>query len=193
MNARIFFWLVVVGVLAACQSSDPPSTTVPTESNSTAHLPPSPGLSTPAHYPPTLIASGGGVVEGEEIRIVIPEGALEAATQFTISREASEAPIAVTEDRLEVGETFELGPNGTAFHQPVIVTLSYADYQSALGDLETRLVIFRESGGMVEALPSTVDTVAATVSAPTEHFSRFSLGIPMDKLHCEDIPGLTRV
>ena len=79
------------------------------------------------------------------------------------------------------GNAFEFGPNGATFNPPMTMTLSYDPATIPAGVPETSLFLayYDTTTGQWIALPGSVDNpVTHTVTAPTSHFTKFSVMAP---------------
>jgi hypothetical protein len=122
------------------------------------------------------VGAAGGTVEVTSGRlagtkVVIPAGALAADTAVTI---ASGTNVELAGYSVG-GPAVRFGPEGTTFAAPVTISIPY--FGSGLG-LE---VMHRDdTTGATRALPSTLDTVAGTVTVTVMSFSTLQGVIPME-------------
>jgi hypothetical protein len=71
----------------------------------------------------------------------------------------------------------EFSPHGTQFLIPVKLELSYKDAElGSVNEDDLKIYYYHEDTGIWEALNSTVDKEAKTVTAYLEHFSRYAIG-----------------
>jgi uncharacterized delta-60 repeat protein len=120
----------------------------------------------------------GGQISAHQGRVLLDfsPGAVQEDTDIRVSPLANVgAPGVIT------STTFDFGPDGSAFPEPVTLTLSYADVGLPAEYEATALIIVSSSlvSGELTPVPgSTVDTVAQTVSATISGFSTFGIAIP---------------
>jgi alpha-tubulin suppressor-like RCC1 family protein len=121
-------------------------------------------------------ATGGTVSSGTKVAVAIPAGALIEAT--TISVEAIAPPrTSSTAPQPVEGTTYEFGPDGTQFTQPVEIKIAY-DPAKLTGTSESALRLFRfdEAAHRWRIVPgSRVDPVRNTVVGLTTHFSTYAV------------------
>ena len=89
-----------------------------------------------------------------------------------------EEPPAPPEDSSIIGLTYDIGPDGATFDQPITITLSYDPDEIPEGVNEEDLVIAmwdEDAGEWVILEGCTVDPVTHTVTAPVSHFTVFSI------------------
>jgi len=118
--------------------------------------------------------SGGNIVTSDgHVALAVPAGALAAPTNLTVATATSfptgsgvwSAPV-------------DLGPTGTTFAGPVILTLSYDPTQLPSGVPPSALSVYVSDGTGWEFVPgSTVNAVDNTVSVPISHFSVYTVTI----------------
>ena len=99
---------------------------------------------------------------------------LDAIWLIEIEKESSTP----TETTATVGAHYDAGPHGTTFDQPLILTLTYSpdDIPERASEEDLVIVLWDEDAGeWVELEGCTVDTANKTVSAPVNHFSRYSI------------------
>ncbi|NOT08312.1 MAG: hypothetical protein HOP28_08900, partial [Gemmatimonadales bacterium] len=129
----------------------------------------------------TVIGAAGGVVTGPggNVTITIPAGALSSGTAITVGAVAQPQAHA----RLIAGTAYDLGPDGTAFAQPVTLAIKFDPAVIGLG-IPPNFRIHRFTSGAWTPLPGgSVDIPARTVTAPTSSFSRYAiLEIPTEPL-----------
>ncbi|MFC2004635.1 hypothetical protein ACFLUY_00245 [Chloroflexota bacterium] len=92
--------------------------------------------------------------------------------------EMDKEPSAPLEDTASVGAQYDAGPNGSTFDRPITITLAYDPGGLPRRASEEDLVIATwdvDAGKWVELEGSTVDTVNNVVSAPVNHFSRYTI------------------
>ena len=129
----------------------------------------------------SLIGFGGGSISLLGHTLTVPAGAVSKPTLFTLTV----LPTGYVEvDLLGTINTLlgvlDVGSKG--FAKPVPVTLSYARGTNVVDP--TRIKVLRIKSligyGNYEVMPSTVDTSTKTVTAPLDHFSRYTLAYPAD-------------
>jgi hypothetical protein len=91
--------------------------------------------------------------------------------------EIEKEPAALSETTVTVGLQYELGPEGITFNQPVILTLAYdpGDIPPIARGGRLAIAAWNSSTGWTELSGCTFDLVNHTVSAPTAHFSRYTI------------------
>jgi len=78
------------------------------------------------------------------------------------------------------GAVYEFGPAGTAFAQPVGITIVYDPANVPAGAQEDDLRLCKVEGGVWEAVVgSTVDTAADTVTGEVDSFSIYGVGVKL--------------
>lgn len=130
-----------------------------------------------AVVPGSLIGAAGGTVTSADgnVSVVIPAGALAQPTPITIAPAAIIPASAV----VVAGSAYNLGPSGTQFAQPVMVTIKYDPAAVATGTPQEALGLYTAGATSWSAIAGgTVDTVAHTVQGSTTHFSEFSAAAP---------------
>jgi len=125
-----------------------------------------------------VIGAEGGTISamGGKVTLVFPPDALSAPTGITV------LPGAALPGDPDVvpGTVFDFGPNGTAFAEPVLMTIAYDPAQLAPGTDESALVLGHFVGGTwTEVAGSTVDLTAHTVSGPVMGFSLYAIRYPI--------------
>lgn len=118
-----------------------------------------------------LIDSGGGEVHLAGHALLVPEGAVEEPTLFSMAV----VPGAYVEVELValVGDV-NVGESGFADGRVVTLSLSYAS-ATGLDDPERLTIVHRRDDGQLEPLVSAVDRRARTVTTGLRHFSRYCL------------------
>jgi hypothetical protein len=122
-----------------------------------------------------LITVSGGVVSVAGITVDVPAGAVTVPTLFTVVA----LPTAVIDADLTAlvpqlfGRVLNIGELG--FRKPVTITMSYARATNVVDPSKLVIVYYNYEQNKLEALPSTVDTVRKTVSAQTDHFSKYGM------------------
>jgi Tol biopolymer transport system component len=121
------------------------------------------------------IGSTGGTVSASDASATldIPAGALPAPLDFTISPAAA-APAGTISGLAPI---VDLGPTGTTFNAPVVLTLPFEPSKLPPGVPASALGVYTADGanGWVPVAGSVVDEATGTVSAPIMHFSVYSL------------------
>ncbi len=131
-----------------------------------------------------LIGVNGGSLELLGHRLEVPRGAVSIPTLFTMTVlplyvEVDLRAAATTSGLL--GRVINVGSQG--FQKPIPVTLTYSRTTFATNPPGVeRLSILRVTSVLgysrYEPLPSVVDTVARTVTAELDHFSRYTMASP---------------
>ena len=84
-------------------------------------------------------------------------------------------------NKVAIGLSYEVGPEGTTFDQPITITVTYNQSDVPQGVNGKYLVIAlwdKNIGQWVELDNCTVDTANNTISAPIIHFSRYAILSP---------------
>jgi uncharacterized protein YjdB len=121
-----------------------------------------------------LIVPAGGTVSAASgaVTLAVPAGAISQPTPMTVDPAVS----APQDARVVAGAAFEFGPEGTAFAQPVGLTLRYPPSGITNGSPEYALKLYRAVGSAwQEVAGSTVDTAANAVTAPISGFSAYAV------------------
>ncbi|MBI5246632.1 MAG: hypothetical protein HY923_05580 [Elusimicrobia bacterium] len=128
---------------------------------------------------------GAKVERDDGAGVFVPKGALAADLEISVdSGDENQDKEQKTAKRKEmkvtaVSEEVAYGPEGTIFSAPVTLTLPYnASLIASQGLKEGDLKVYYWNPTLQdwEAMPSTVDKVAKTVSAQTNHFSAYQVG-----------------
>jgi len=120
-----------------------------------------------------MIGAAGGTVtaDGGNLEIVVPAGALTAATPISVTRMAAPPSAGALRGAL----AYDLGPNGTQFAAPVRLTIRHAS--TGVDSLLPLLRVVRFTNGSWVALPGgTANAANLTVTAETGSFSSYGLG-----------------
>jgi hypothetical protein len=126
-----------------------------------------------------IVASAGGSIEVlasdhdklAGTKISIPAGALTKDTTITIGYDSGDIVQGETD---AIGPTVELGPEGTTFLAPVIVTIPYSGTFDA-----KRLVVYAKDANGTTVIPAhdlTLDETTKTVRFRVEHFTYYQCG-----------------
>ncbi len=125
--------------------------------------------------PVNVVGSTGGTVNlaSGVVNMVFPANAVATNTTITALPISSGLPT----NRVTVeGSSFDFGPNGTTFAQPVALTLKYDPSKLPLGTPETDLVLAKKTGtDWVAIAGSTVNAASDTVSANLTGFSEYAV------------------
>jgi hypothetical protein len=117
--------------------------------------------------PPRTIRVGseGGTVQLGYHQLIVPPGAVDGFINITMSYASSNA-VAV-----------DCSPSPFTFHLPVTLILSFrgTQYEDMSGTPPLQIV-YMAADGSVQPLSTTVDPQHDTVTAPTDHFSRYIIG-----------------
>lgn len=119
-----------------------------------------------------VIDQNGGELRLGKNSLVVPAGAVDAPTTFTMTRADDEIRFDLTATRLLLND---VGAQG--FLKPVRLKLSYHDASNVSSSNEGTLRILWEKGdGSFEAQQSFVETGIKSVTANLNHFSIYTLG-----------------
>ena len=119
---------------------------------------------------------GGTVTTDIGVSIEIPEGSLDETVNIQIGTYEVLPPGAPQ----LMGTLYFFGPSGTTFDPPAAITVPYDPdlLPEGFDSADLVLLIYSEiDGTWEEALNSTVDTDAQTVTGLTDHFSGFAAGL----------------
>lgn len=175
---------LAMSVLVGCSRFDAPTASQPTTESEMGLWAPNPGDEIiPGHAVPILNEQGASVdgamipprtmrigPQGGMIRLglhslIVPAGAVNDYVMITLAPASAKA-IAV-----------DCSPSPFQFNVPVTLVLSYANTQYADAVSAPPLsIIYMADEDTFEPLPSVVDPVNNTVSAQTDHFSRYIIG-----------------
>lgn len=185
--APLMLMLIVVG----CGNFDAPTASQPTASDNPDFWNPAPGDQINGHEVPLVregywesiygpqinpwwdaqasatIGRNGGILRMGPHTLVVPRGALSSSVTIRV-RVASLTAIAVDCD-----------PSPFQFNCPVQLTLSYAGTQydgNGDGGNPPLNIFYMAADGSLEQLSSTVSRESSTVTAFTDHFSRYIIG-----------------
>lgn len=155
-GSATFLCLLILGLLTACGSGGGNSG--------------SGGNPTPSNGTTTIIGPAGGVATTADgtITIVVPAGAVASSTAITIAPSSANTP------QGNIGEVFDLGPEGTTFNTPVTISVKYDPNLIPQGVTESSLTLAFLSGSTWTDIPTTVDTVNKLLNGQTTHFSTYS-------------------
>ncbi len=118
--------------------------------------------------------TAGGTVSaaGGQVTLVVPAGAV--ATPVTVTVAPVSAPPA--NPGLVANTTFDFGPNGTTFAQPVQLTIEYDPADIPSGIMEADLLLQAVVNSVWQPVPgSTVDEAANTVTGSINSFSEYGI------------------
>ncbi len=112
------------------------------------------------------VGPDGAVIRLASHSLTIPRGAVDDYVIITLSN-ASMTAVAI-----------DCNPSPFHFNVPVTLTLSYDGTTYANDTTADRPlnIVYMAPDGTFETLPSTMDRTALTVSAQTDHFSRYIIG-----------------
>jgi hypothetical protein len=193
--AQISAALIIVAVLSiGCSRFDSPTASQPTVETEMGLWAPNPGDQIiPGHEVPilnanyweTAAAANGTAVEGVAMippramrigpqggvvylgfhQLIIPAGAVSDYVLITLTNASTNA-VAV-----------DCSPTPFRFNAPVTLVLSYkgTQYETSL-TASSLSVVYMADNSTFEPLPSVVDAANLTVSAQTDHFSRYIIG-----------------
>lgn len=128
---------------------------------------------------------GAKVERDDGVGVHVPKGALSADLEITVEKgdenEDKEQKEAKRKEKkvAAVSEEVQYGPEGTTFSTPVTLTIPYDPaLLASRGIKEDSLKVYYWNPTLKdwEAMPSTLDKTAKTVSALTSHFSSYQIG-----------------
>src|SRR6266540_1190787 len=150
ISSAMFLAVILVGLVASCGGGTP--------------TPSGGGMAM------KVVGTTGGAIASTDgqLALVIPAGAVSGDVTVTVA--PAEAPASGA-----VGEVYEIGPTGTQFAKPVVLTLKYGT--ASLGSTSPSLLrVATYAGGAWQLLPgAVVDTNAKTVSGLTTHLSPYAI------------------
>lgn len=167
MRSRLGSILCVFSLLVAlagCGSSDGGGTAPPPTSNPPPQPPPP-----PPPPPPVIGADGGTATEASGASVIVPAGALTAATTIRVAMDSTGAP-ALPTDLTGAGNIYVITPHGGDFAQPVEVRIP-APTVTLLPTQELKLAKAQPNGEWVVLDDSVLD--AGVLSADVSSFSFF--------------------
>lgn len=134
---------------------------------------------------PTLDDGGGGLVARPagntliaadgRVTLVFPAGAVQTDTPITVAPEVA-LPAAPEGWAYVPATAYRFGPEGTAFAQPVSLTIRYDEASVPAGVAEASLRLFRVVGqAWEEVAGSSVNGAANTVTGSTDGFSIYGI------------------
>ncbi|MGK7312360.1 MAG: CARDB domain-containing protein [Candidatus Longimicrobiales bacterium M2_2A_002] len=126
---------------------------------------------------PLVVGPDGGTVTAEDVTLVFPPGAVDAETEISIIPAESELT-----QRID-GTTYDLGPDGMTFSEPVRLTIAYDPDAVPAGVDPATLRLAKLHGSTYEVVPGgDVDTAAHTISGDLGGFSLYSGTLEDDDL-----------
>lgn len=114
-------------------------------------------------------AEGGSLSLGQQT-LVVPAGAVDAPTIFTIKKGGSKLRVILNASR---ETTNDVGSAG--FATPVYLTFSYGNVSSLPADPSELEIVWIRPNGTFEPQPTVVDEAAKTVTGRLLHFSEYAL------------------
>ncbi len=160
--------VTLVVVLAGCGGGDGGDDDVP-DAASDADSPLADAAAVDGAVVRMMIGPGGGTLTtADGVQLEIPAGALAATTEISVLRSSGPA-------QGSASAIYELGPDGTAFAEPITVTLPYD--RAALGAAapETLMLATRMNGQWSSSGYAMVDTESGQVTGYVGHFSTWAL------------------
>lgn len=105
------------------------------------------------------------------VSVEIPAGALTQTRNITIAPTSSFPP----NDRVVAGTTFDFGPTGTTFAQPVTISIKY-DPSKVINSPDSGLRLYEAVGSAWRLVPeSSVNTTTKTVTGKVSHFTVYGV------------------
>lgn len=117
-----------------------------------------------------LIGAEGGELRLGNQTLIVPAGAVDAPTLFTMKKGGSKLRVTLSASRLEYND---IGAAG--FAKPLDLIFSYGNVASLPGDPEDLVIVWIRPDGTYEPQPTTVDTTAKTVTGEISHFSDYAM------------------
>ncbi len=150
--------LLMLAFFFGCSSDDDPTNPPPSGVNET-------------------IGSTGGTIEiSDEASLTIGAGVLGSDINFTMA-DAGSNHTGMVSVRSLGSAVYSIGPSGTTFADPVLLTLHY-DEADLNGVAENTILIYTDSGSGWVALPTTVNEVENFATAEITHLSDFAVTTP---------------
>jgi hypothetical protein len=117
-------------------------------------------------------ASNGGYVNLQNMRLIIPQGALDQDTQITASFTNTSASAAGV---VTLGQGISLQPEGLQFLTPVQLELCYTGSEVLSKNLNEKsaMIYYADASGQLVAMSGTVDPTGHCVTGSIEHFSTY--------------------
>ena len=123
------------------------------------------------------IGAAGGVIEiADAVVMTVPAGAVGSDITFTMADAGSDHDAMVSVRALG-SAGYSIGPAGTTFDEPVVLTLHY-DEADLGGISESAIIIYTDDGAGWTALPTEVDEVGNIATAEIYHLSDFVVTLP---------------
>jgi hypothetical protein len=162
--------LLILFVGQSCKKSSSQASTNNNYTNDTTPLITSVGTPVGSPASKTIDASGGTIISPDGVlKLIIPAGALSAATNISIQPVTNEIPIALYKG-------YSLTPNGQQFQTPVTLEFHYNDLDMDTVDPGGLTVAYQIADQSWEAFTDvTIDTIKKTVSVQSTHFTIFDL------------------
>jgi hypothetical protein len=125
----------------------------------------------------TVVGASGASVTADGVQVVVPAGGVAADTKVTVSRleapfrQGVFAPVTSTDpSAVAIGKAYDLGPAGTAFAQPVDITLPYDPANLPAGADPASIGVAYFTGTHWATAGGLVDPVAHTVTIRVQAF-----------------------
>ena len=118
-----------------------------------------------------IVASQGGMVVFEDVKVQIPADALSRNTMVTVTETSASPPSGY----VLVSSVYDMGPDGTTFSKPVVIIISYNEAGLPIDFDENKLAIYVKRDGDWQMLESDVDAEHNRVSANVGHFSQYAV------------------
>lgn len=117
-----------------------------------------------------VIGAEGGRLELGQQTLVVPAGAVDAPTVFTLKKGGSKLRVALSASR---ETTNDVGSAG--FAVPVYLIFTYGNVASLPADPSELKIVWIRADGTYEPQPTVVDQGAKTVTGELTHFSEYAL------------------
>lgn len=114
-------------------------------------------------------AEGGSLKLGRQT-LVVPAGAVDAPTIFTMKKGGAKLRVILNASRVTGNDVGAAG-----FATPVYLTFSYGSVSSLPADPSELLIVWIRADGSYEPQPTVVDEAAKTVTGELLHFSEYAL------------------
>ena len=114
-------------------------------------------------------AAGGELTLGQQT-LIVPAGAVDAPTLFTMKKSGSKLRVSLTASRVTANDVGSAG-----FAKPLDLIFSYGAVASLPGDPGDLVIVWIRPDGVYEPQPTTVNTLDRTVTGEIIHFSEYAL------------------
>lgn len=114
-------------------------------------------------------AEGGALLLGQQT-LIVPAGAVDAPTLFTMKKGGAKLRVTLTASRVSPNDVGAAG-----FAKPLDLIFSYGAVASLPGDPGDLVIVWIRPDGEFEPQPTAVNTLDRTVTGQIIHFSEYAL------------------